>query len=132
MDLSALHAAGFRYILSLDAREHRLLDGKDSGIEIELIHLPDSIPPLPLEKKIYEIRLPEAVDRVIGKLEEGAVLLHCHAGCDRTGGVLTGYLSRTRGLAPAEALQVVREANPSAISAEGYEAMILDVLERSQ
>ena len=76
--------------------------------------------------------LPEAIDHVLARLSRnnGAVLVHCHAGNDRTGGVLTGYLSRTRGLPPGEALKAVRAANPEAISARGYEAMILSVLER--
>lgn len=133
MDLSRLRAAGFRYILSLDANEHKLLDGDDRGLEFELIHMPNSIPPQPMEVKIYEVRLPEAVEYVTAKAakEEGAVLVHCHAGNDRTGGVLTGYLSLTRGISPEEALREVRRANPDAISAFGYEEMMLTVLRKN-
>lgn len=131
LDLSELTKAGFRTILSLDAREYGFLEDNARDLERKLIHLPDSIPPKPIEVKIYELRLPEAVDYVLSKLEEGkgAVLVHCHAGNDRTGGVLTGYLNRTRGITPRQALARVRKANPRAISATGYEEMILSVLE---
>ena len=132
LDLRALRKAGFRTILSLDAEEYKHLRGGAPDIEIKLIHLTNSIPPLPIEREIFAVRLPEAVDFVLEKIaeENGPVLVHCHAGNDRTGGVLAGYLCRTRGLDPRGALERVREANPDAVSAEGYEEMILAILER--
>ncbi len=128
LDLLSLKAAGFGCILSLDAQEYGLIRG--TVLDHTLIHLPNSVPPEPLERKIYEARLPEAVDFVLKKVSggKGAVLVHCHAGNDRTGGVLTGYLMNTRGISPEAALEEVRLANPDAISAQGYEEMILSVL----
>jgi protein-tyrosine phosphatase len=130
-DFAALKRAGFRHILSLDGDEHaKLAPGEREGFEIHCMHMPNSIPPEPEEVLVFQERLPDAVRYVLEKVggNDGAVLVHCHAGCDRTGGVLTGYLMETRGLAPEDALAKVREANPDAISAFGYEEMILEVL----
>lgn len=52
-------------------------------------------------------------------------LVHCHAGQDRTGAVLAGYLVTYRGLTPEQALRRLRDAKSTAMSADGYE----DVLE---
>ncbi len=132
LDMTGLERAGFRTVLSLDANEYQFLRGSATGMELKLIHLTNSIPPKPIEKEIFARRLPESVAFVVEKVaaENGAVLVHCHAGNDRTGGVLAGYLSKTRGILPRAALEQVRVANPEAVSAEGYEAMILSILER--
>ena len=131
-DFEELFSAGFRTILSLDRNEHDLFRGETGELVSTLFALPNSIPPEPEEVEIYEERLPEAVEYVMEKVSEdnGAVLVHCYAGNDRTGGVLTGYLSRTRDIPPSQALDLVREANPEAISAYGYEEMILEILTR--
>ena len=50
-------------------------------------------------------------------------LVHCHAGKDRTGAVLAGYLIRYQGLSPDEATRLVRQANPIAMTAPGYDRM---------
>jgi protein-tyrosine phosphatase len=130
MDLKALRASGFSFILSLDQSEYGLIREQEPGLEYKLIHLPNSIPPQSWEKKIYASRLPEAVDYVMEKRSQrnGAVLVHCHAGNDRTGGVLTGTLSRVRGITPREALVEVRAIHPEALSASGYEEMVLEIL----
>jgi protein-tyrosine phosphatase len=131
LNLHDFKKAGFRTVLSLDGSEYKLVRGKPSGVKVRLIHLTNSIPPRPIEKAIFAVRLPEAVDHVVRSVSQndGAVLVHCHAGNDRTGGVLTGYLCMAAGLTPRRALDHVRAANPDAISAEGYEEMILTILE---
>lgn len=131
IDLKALKNAGFSHILCLDANEVAFYPEDRNGIRIILHHLPNSIPPLEHEVKEYEKRLPEAVELVCRIVREnrGALLIHCHAGNDRTGGVLTGYLSKTQGVPPSDALRIVRQHNPEAISAPGYEEMMLSILE---
>jgi len=131
IDIEKMKAAGFDIIISLDAKEYSMLNAKNKGLAVKLFHLPNSIPPPPMEKKIFEHRLPETVEYLIKEVEENnkSVLVHCHAGNDRTGGVLTGYLSFTRKIPPTEALGIVREQNPQAISAPGYEEMIISILE---
>lgn len=54
-------------------------------------------------------------------------LVHCHAGKDRTGAILAGYLIIYKGYSREEALKRVRAAQPDAMTAEGY-ADVLEVL----
>jgi len=132
LDVESLRLAGFACILSLDSNEYDLIKHHESQIPMNLIHLPNSIPPQPSEIKIFELLLPKAVEFVAEKIDAGQVplLVHCHAGNDRTGGVLTGYISQKHDILPRLALERVREANPEAISAFGYEEMILSILEK--
>ena len=58
------------------------------------------------------------------------VLVHCVAGLDRTGTLLTYHVARTEVLAPADALARVRRIRPRAISAEGWEPMALRAIAR--
>lgn len=133
IDLKMLKQTGFKYLLSLDADEHSKIEKNGLNLETALIHLPNSIPPQPWEVEIFESLLPEAIVHVRSRLarNDGAILVHCHAGNDRTGGVLTGVLMCVKGLSPSEGLKEVRKVNPEAISAFGYEEMILDVLDRT-
>jgi len=54
-------------------------------------------------------------------------LVHCHAGQDRTGAILAGYLIVYQGVAPATALRRLRSVKPTALSAEGF-ADVLNLL----
>jgi len=130
-DLEAMEAAGIGTILSLDAREAALIPGGRDAIEREIIHLPDSIPPDAADREIYRRLVPEALDLVLARCGANgkAVLVHCHAGNDRTGTVLAAYIMATRGLTPEDALEAVRKLNPDAVSALGYEEMALEILE---
>jgi len=130
-DLEAMQAAGIGYILSLDAPEAAALPEDHRAVERHLIHLTDSIPPGPIDRQIYRTRVPEALDYVVEHAgrEGRAVLVHCYAGNDRTGTVLAAYLVAQQGLAPEEAIAAVRDLNPEAISAFGYEEMALEILD---
>ncbi|MFH2002331.1 MAG: dual specificity protein phosphatase family protein [Planctomycetota bacterium] len=129
-DVAAMKKAGIRGILSLDKDEHALIKDLDPEIVTHLIHFPNSIPPSPEETEEFKAHLPGAIEYVLSWVSQkkGAIIVHCHAGCDRTGGVLTGYLAKTRGIPPTTALNEVRKANPNAISAGGYEEMMLKIL----
>lgn len=129
-DMEAMAAGGITAILSLDRNEHDLIVGTTGPIEHGLIHLPDSIPPAPHDIETYRTRVPEAVDFIADRVDRGngAVLVHCHAGNDRTGTILAAWLVRTRDAGPDEALEMVRRQNPDAVSAWGYEEMALDIL----
>ncbi len=133
-DLAAMARAGIGHILSLDAHEASLLPAAIEGIELTLIHLTDSIPPGRHDRAIYSERVPEAVAHVakIVQAGAGAILVHCHAGNDRTGTVLASWLHRTGGLSSEEAVIRVRQANPEALSALGYEEMALELMNSAQ
>ena len=49
------------------------------------------------------------------------VLVHCHAGKDRTGVMLASYLMRYEGLAPEDAISYLRVLRSNVMSAPGYE-----------
>ncbi len=129
-DIDAMKEGGIATILSLDEREHALLAGRTDSIEHGLIHLPDSIPPSAHDIETYRARVPEAVDYIEGAIDagRGTILVHCHAGNDRTGTVLAAWLVRCRNAEPDAAVAAVRRQNPEAISAYGYEEMALDLL----
>ena len=55
--------------------------------------------------------------------------MHCTSGKDRTGIFLSYYLCKTEGLAPVEAIKAVKQVRPIALSAEGWEAFTLRVLD---
>ncbi len=129
-DFEAMARAGIGHILSLDADEASLLPAAVDSIELSVIHLTDSIPPGPGDRAIYARRVPEAVALVerIVREDNGAILVHCHAGNDRTGTVLASWLHAARELSPEEAIAAVRAANPEALSALGYEEMALEIM----
>ena len=55
------------------------------------------------------------------QLAEGnPTLVHCHAGNDRTGAILAGYLVSYHGQTPEEAIRNVRARNPHALEIGGY------------
>jgi predicted protein tyrosine phosphatase len=131
-DLEEMHAAGIGYILSLDAYEAGLIPKDHPEIERKLIHLTDSIPPGPGDEDHYQACVPEAVDYLLEKMGKNkrAVLVHCHAGNDRTGTVLAAYLVATQNVTPEDAIERIRDLNPDAVSASGYEEMALDILDQ--
>lgn len=127
-DPAELYTAGIRAIVSL-AAEEAVGDLSNYGF----VHYQADFPPVMLfsrgmRRAFIHQALP--VWRFIHEqLQAGApTLVHCHAGKDRTGAILAGYLVIYRDLPPAEALEQVRSANPSAMSAEGYEE-VLNLLE---
>jgi atypical dual specificity phosphatase len=130
-DLEAMEAAGIGTILSLDAREAAMIPDGGDGIARKVIHLPDSIPPGPSEREIFRCLVPEALDFLLTRSSEDhkAVLVHCHAGKDRTGTVLAAYVMKTRKVPPRDALAAVRTQNPDAVTSLGYEDMALEILQ---
>jgi protein-tyrosine phosphatase len=58
------------------------------------------------------------------------VLVHCHAGKDRTGMLLAVIVAKKEGLPARAAIEKVREVRPLAITAPGWEALALEVIPR--
>ena len=115
-----LYQAGLRVIVSL-AAEEPVEDLEPYGF----IHYRAAFPPVILysegmQKAFIHQALPVWAF-IHEQLTAGnPTLVHCHAGQDRTGAILAGYLIVYQGVAPATALQRLRAVKPTALSAEGF------------
>ncbi|MGC9348981.1 MAG: protein-tyrosine phosphatase family protein [Anaerolineae bacterium] len=120
-DPGELYAGGIRTIISM-AAEEEVEDLTPYGFA----HYHAEFPPVNLfstgmQKAFIYQALPvwRLIDR---ELEAGnPTLVHCHAGQDRTGAILAGYLVTYRGLEPDQAIERLRAVKPAAMTAEGYE-----------
>ena len=122
-----LYAGGIRAIVSL-AGEERVPDLAAYGFT----HFQPHFPPVILfsrgmRKAFIHESLP--VWKFIHEQVTTGVptLVHCHAGKDRTGAILAGYLVTYHSLSPGEALARLRAVKPDAMTAPGY-AAVLDLL----
>jgi len=124
-----LRGAGFDAILNLSehpSEEHELAA---AGLRSLWVPLPTAVPPdLEAERICLEL-VPQAHDFLMRHIALGhQVLVHCVAGCDRTGMVLAYHLAKSGGLGIREAIDQVRQARPPALSAAGWEEMAVRVL----
>ena len=123
-DLREIKKAGFGAILSLN-NIVGLNDILKHGFVHKLIPLPNSVPPSIGDFDTYRQLLPEALSFIYRNVTAGIpVIVHCHAGKDRTGVVLACYLCAFEKINPLEAIRKLRVVKPSLLSAEGYEAMV--------
>ena len=118
-DLDQLWAGGIRTIVSLVWVEGA--DIRAAGIRHYRAPMMGALVSLPVLQNRLVQRMVPVVDYIAGEVAAGRpALVHCHAGKDRTGAVLAGYLIRYRGLSSNEAIHVVRQANPRAMTAPGF------------
>jgi protein-tyrosine phosphatase len=121
-DIARFREAGIEAIVSLN-READPRAIRAAGLRH--YQLPQ-IPSLPLFGPLKDLLLHgiEPVLKVIRRevMDGHPTLVHCHAGKDRTGVVLTAYLVRYEGMSIDDAIAHVRAVKPNAMSAPGYEA----------
>jgi hypothetical protein len=116
----ALYAGGIRAVVSL-AQEEPVPDLTPHSI----IHYQAKFPPVVLFSRgmckafIYQ-SLPVWAFIHEQVTAGNPTLVHCHAGNDRTGSILAGYLITYQGVSPEEALLTLRTAHPTAMTAQGY------------
>jgi predicted protein tyrosine phosphatase len=58
----------------------------------------------------------EVVYKLIQELKEGPVLVHCHAGVQRSAAVVAMYLIATKGLKTQQAIQYIKDKRPIAFT----------------
>ena len=121
-NLDELYAAGLRAIVSLNTEPDPAAIAA-AGLRHYSLPLP---PILPLTASLQDMilrGLEEVLATMRSEVSAGQpVMVHCHAGKDRTGLALTAYLVRYHGLDIEEAIESVRAVQPIAMSAPGYEA----------
>ncbi len=121
-DLEELWAGGFRTIVSLAGADGAAI--RTAGFRHYRVFLPGGLAFFPPLRSWLVRRMLPVVDFIAAEVAAGRpTLVHCYAGKDRTGAVLSGYLVCYRGLAPDEAIRLVRQANPRAMTALGFERL---------
>lgn len=116
-DLNQLYRGGFRTIVSLDDK----IDAQEiteNGFEHFPLYLPDVALSTSQLKEKFLKAAHIFVDFVISAKK--SVLVHCHAGNDRTGAMLACYLV-SQGKTAEEAILKVRRLNKYAMTTPGYE-----------
>jgi len=115
-DLSALHRAGIRAIVSLTKRAPDALRGAS---EFRWLHLPVADMTAPKTEQVREF-----VSFVEIALANGLpVGVHCLAGLGRTGTLIACYLV-SHGETPEEAIQRVRAARPGSVQIDEQERFV--------
>jgi len=131
-DLSAVRGLGIDAVLSVnDGEDCNRAELAALGFYHCVVPLPPNEPPQPGDEETCYIGLPAAHDFVIAQHRcDRAVLVHCSAGNDRTGLVMSHFLIREFGLDVETAIARVREVRPRAMTARGWESLSRRVLAR--
>ncbi len=126
-----LRAAGFDAVINLSEHEPHFHEFAAAGMEASWVPLPTDVPPTKASEEKCVDALPRAYAFLSAHVSNGRrVLVHCHAGKDRTGMLLAVWVAKMEGLSAPEAIRRVREARPLAITAPGWEALALSVIPR--
>ncbi|MES2697686.1 MAG: dual specificity protein phosphatase family protein [Verrucomicrobiota bacterium] len=129
--VTELRAAGFDAVMNLSEHPSDVEAFTVAGMEVSWVPLPTDVPPTKESAERCVEALPHAVAFVSAQMAQGRrVLVHCHAGKDRTGMLLAVLVAQREGLSAPAAIQRVREVRSLAITAPGWEALALEVIPR--
>jgi protein-tyrosine phosphatase len=129
--VAELRAAGFDAVMNLSEHPSDFEAFEAVGIEASWVPLPTDVPPTKKSEEQCVEALPRAFAFVSAQLSKGRrVLVHCHAGKDRTGMLLALLVAKKEGLSARAAIEKVREIRPLAITAPGWEELALAVIPR--
>lgn len=124
-DLAAMRDAGVTAIVSTDEDCHGE-SIKAEGIKHIQKFMPTAYPTNQALVEHFTDLVHDAAQEVIRELKEGGcVVVHCYAGRDRTGLVLSAVLMQLEGLSAKESFKRVRAIRPTAMTGPG----VTDVLE---
>jgi len=129
-----LASAGIGAVLSVnDAASVYSDDLSKVGIESACFPLADNAPPREGDFEHGLAMLPAALEYLLAVMAKGKTpMIHCTAGKDRTGLTMCYYLCQCEGYSPRDAIDEVRRVRPIALSATGYEAFSLELLNALQ
>ncbi len=132
-DVRELYAGGIRAVLSVNDGDMVVPEEFAAvGIEYARISLTRAAPPEPGDVERNLPRLAETAAWIDSQLAAGRpLMIHCRSGKDRTGLTMAYYLRTRRGLSAEAAFQAVRAVRAIAFTAEGWEEMAREVLERA-
>jgi|ETNmetMinimDraft_25_1059894.scaffolds.fasta_scaffold107220_1 hypothetical protein len=131
-DLAALRAGGIGAIISVNNGEHCVREDIEAhDIAYACIPFSSNAPALPGDDDISMAAARQAYEFATAQIADGrGVLVHCSAGKDRTGLLLSYFVMQHAGLSPRDAIDRVRETRPIALSAEGWDEFAEHVLTR--
>jgi protein-tyrosine phosphatase len=129
--IAELRAAGIDAVINLSEHPSDFGAFEAAGMEANWVPLPTDVPPTKESEEQCVEALPRAIAFVSAQISKSRrVLVHCHAGKDRTGMLLAVLVAKKENLSAASAIQRVREVRPLAITAPGWEALALKVIPR--
>jgi hypothetical protein len=119
-DAAELRAGGVEVVISLNSQADAG-ELATAGIVHHLLPMPPILPVTGMLQDLLLDRLEPVLARLLEEMTaRRTVVIHCHAGKDRTGLAMTAYLVRHEGLPVEEAIAQVRAVRPIAMSAPGY------------
>lgn len=127
--LSELKAGGFDVVLSVASDLFEHAETVAAGLTRGCIPLPDIGPPDDYVVKVCAAALPLTFRFIDTNVRAGRkVLVHCAAGKDRTGLVLSHYIAQREGISALEAIRRFRMVRPGAMSAAGWEDLAVRLI----
>ena len=117
-DLAFLRHQGIRAILSVS--ETPLEENLVHGNGFSYLHVPIDDFTAPTLEKVE--KCVDFIERMVS-IEDRPVVVHCGAGCGRTGTILACYWV-SGGTSADEAIQMVRSSRPCSIETESQKALI--------
>jgi protein tyrosine/serine phosphatase len=119
-DLPALYRSGIKTIVSLDENIN-----EESITSCGFHHFPLYLPDVALTTDKLLHQFLDAVPKFISIVTscDDPVLVHCHAGNDRTGAMLTCFLI-SQGIPVDKAISRVKKLNQYAMATPGYEKAV--------
>jgi protein-tyrosine phosphatase len=120
---------GINIIINLTEDKDDTEELQKYNIESKWFPIPDDYPANNNTEVVCKKVIPEAYKYLESQLElNKKVVIHCAWGRDRTGLLLAYYLVKKLGMKATDAIKRVREKQPKAITAKGWEEMANKIL----